>query len=52
MPNQSRSSRLTLPLAPNSNCIATAPMKGGMISGTKPSVWISTAPRKLKREVI
>ena len=51
-PNQSSSSRLTVPLRPNSSCIATAPTKGGMISGRKPSVWISSAPRNSKRVVM
>ena len=45
------SSRLTLPLLPNSSCIATAPTNGGMINGTTPRVWISSAPPKLKRVV-
>ena len=51
MSNQSPSSRLTVPLRPNSNCMATAPTKGGMISGMKPSVWMTIAPRKVKRVV-
>ena len=50
-PNQSSSSRLTEPLRPNSSCIATAPTNGGMISGSTPSVWISSAPRNRKRVV-
>ena len=42
-----------MPLRPNSSCIATAPAKGGMISGMTPSVWMSTEPRKLeaRREI-
>jgi hypothetical protein len=51
-PNQSSSSRLTLPLRPKCSCIATAPTKGGMISGRNPSVWTSAAPRNAKRVVI
>ena len=51
-PNASFSSRLTLPLRPKNSCIATAPTNGGMISGRNPSVWISTVPRKAKREVM
>jgi hypothetical protein len=50
-PNQSLSSRLTVPLRPNSSCMATAPTKGGMMSGTKPSVWMTSDPRKSKRVV-
>ncbi len=50
-PNQSFSSRLTEPLRPKISCRATAPTKGGMISGSTPSVWISSAPRNSKRTV-
>ena len=50
-PNHSSSSRLTDPFSPSSNSIATAPTKGGMMSGTTPRVWISMAPPKLKRVV-
>ena len=50
-PNQSSSSRLTLPERPKMSCIATAPTKGGMISGSTPSVWMRIAPRKRKRTV-
>ena len=50
-PNQSLRIRLTEPLRPNSSCIAAAPTNGGMISGSTPSVWISTAPRNWKRTV-
>ncbi|MNL33296.1 hypothetical protein D3C87_1552000 [compost metagenome] len=50
-PNQSFSSRLTLPDRPKISCIATAPTKGGMISGSTPSVWMISAPRKSKRTV-
>ncbi len=50
-PNQSCSSRLTLPERPKISCMATAPTKGGMISGSTPSVWISSAPRNSKRTV-
>ena len=50
-PNQSFSSRLTEPLRPKISCSATAPTKGGMISGSTPSVWISNAPRNSKRTV-
>ncbi len=52
MSNQSPSSRLTEPLRPNSSCIATAPAKGGMMSGMTPSVWIRIAPLNWKREVM
>ena len=51
MPKASSRRRFTVPLRPNKSCIATAPTKGGMISGMKPSVWTSAAPRKTKREV-
>ena len=51
-PNQSSSNRLTLPLRPKNSCIATAPTKGGMISGRNPSVWINSVPRNAKREVM
>ena len=51
MPKYSRKSRFTLPFAPNRSCIATAPMKGGMMSGTKASVWMMTEPEKLNRVV-
>jgi hypothetical protein len=50
-PNHSLMMRLTEPFSPNSNSIATAPTKGGMIRGTTPRVWISTAPPKLNRVV-
>ena len=50
-PNHSSSSRLTEPLAPKSICMATAPTKGGMMSGITPSVWIRAAPAKLNRVV-
>ena len=50
-PSHSSSRRLTLPLRPKSSCIATAPTKGGMMSGRKPSVWTSAAPRNAKRVV-
>lgn len=50
-PNQSSSSRLTDPERPNSNCIATAPTKGGMMRGSTPRVWMMSAPRKSKRTV-
>ncbi len=50
-PNQSSSSRLTEPLRPKISCSATAPTKGGMISGSTPSVCISSAPRNSKRTV-
>ena len=50
-PNQSSSSRLIVPLRPKMSCIATAPTKGGMTSGMKPSVWIRAAPRNSKRVV-
>ena len=50
-PNQSFSSRLTEPLRPKMSCMATAPTKGGMISGSTPSVWINSAPRNSKRTV-
>src|SRR6185436_11009413 len=46
IPNASLRSRLTEPERPNSSCIATAPTKGGMISGSTPSVWMRSAPRK------
>ena len=49
--NHSSSSRFTEPLRPNRSCIATAPTKGGMISGRKPSVCTSMAPRNSKRVV-
>ena len=50
-PSQSSSSRFTEPLRPKISCSATAPTKGGMISGSTPRVWISTAPRNSKRTV-
>ncbi len=50
-PNQSFSSRFTLPERPKISCMATAPTKGGMMSGSTPRVWISRAPRKSKRTV-
>ena len=50
-PKASLSSRLTEPERPKMSCIATAPTKGGMISGSTPSVWMSSAPRKWKRTV-
>ena len=50
-PKASLSSRLTEPERPNSSCIATAPTNGGMISGSTPRVWISSAPRNRKRTV-
>ena len=37
-PNHSSSSRLTEPFSPSSSNIATAPTKGGMISGMMPRV--------------
>ena len=51
-PKWSSSSRLTEPLRPKISCIATAPTNGGMISGSTPSVWISSAPRNSKRTVM
>jgi hypothetical protein len=51
MSRRSPSSRFTLPVRPNSSPIATAPAKGGMISGSTPSVCTSTAPRNSKRVV-
>ncbi|CFO04445.1 Uncharacterised protein [Bordetella pertussis] len=51
MPSQSSSSRLTLPERPKISCMATAPTNGGMISGSTPRVWISSAPRNSKRTV-
>ena len=50
-PAWSSSSRLTAPERPKMSVIATAPTKGGMISGSTPSVWISSAPRNSKRTV-
>ena len=50
-PKASFSSKLTEPERPNSSCIATAPTKGGMISGSTPRVWIRSAPRNRKRTV-
>ena len=50
-PSQSSSSRFTEPLRPKMSCSATAPTKGGMMSGSTPSVWISSAPRNSKRTV-
>ncbi len=50
-PNQSLSRRFTEPERPKISCIATAPTNGGMMSGSTPSVWISSAPRKRKRTV-
>ena len=50
-PNQSSSSRLIVPLRPNRSCMATAPAKGGMMSGMKPSIWTMPAPRNSKRVV-
>ena len=50
-PKASFSSRLTVPERPKISCKATAPTKGGMISGSTPSVWITIAPRKRKRTV-
>ena len=50
-PKASFSSRLTEPERPNRWCIATAPTKGGMISGSTPRVWMISAPRKSKRTV-
>jgi hypothetical protein len=50
-PKASPSSRFRLPERPKISCSATAPTKGGMISGSTPSVWISIAPRKSKRTV-
>jgi hypothetical protein len=32
--------------------MATAPTNGGITSGTTPRVWISAAPRKLKRAMM
>ncbi len=37
-----------MPLRPNRSCIATAPTKGGMISGMKPSVWIERRAAKVE----
>ena len=51
-PKCSRSSRFTVPLRPKISDIATAPTKGGMISGMKPRLWIRAEPPKLKRVVI
>jgi hypothetical protein len=51
-PKCSRNSRFTVPLRPKISCIATAPTKGGMISGMKPRLWTTIAPPKLKRVVI
>ncbi|MNV76477.1 hypothetical protein D3C71_1698330 [compost metagenome] len=50
-PRCSSSSRFTVPERPKISCMATAPTKGGMISGSTPSVWISRAPRNSKRTV-
>ena len=50
-PNQSLSSRLSVPERPKISCSATAPTKGGMISGKTPRVWMRMAPRKSKRTV-
>ena len=50
-PKRSCSSRFTEPERPKISCIATAPTKGGMMSGSTPSVWIRSAPRKRKRTV-
>ena len=50
-PSQSSSSRLTEPFLPKMSCNATAPTKGGMISGSTPSVWMASAPRNSKRTV-
>lgn len=50
-PKYSLSNRLREPLRPKISCSATAPTKGGMISGSTPSVWISKAPRNSKRTV-
>ena len=51
MPRCSLSSRFSEPERPKISCMATAPTKGGMISGSTPSVWISSAPRNSKRTV-
>jgi len=50
-PNHWSSSRLTEPERPKISCMATAPTKGGMISGSTPRVWIRMAPRNWKRTV-
>ena len=48
MPKYSSSNRLTEPLEPNKSFMATAPTKGGMMSGMMPSVWMMMAPEKIK----
>src|SRR5512141_2305489 len=50
--NASSRTRVSEPERPKISCIATAPTKGGMISGSTPSVWISSAPRNWKRTVM
>ena len=39
---------MTEPLRPNRSCIAAAPTKGGITSGSTPSVWISERAAELE----
>ena len=52
MSNQSLRSRLTRATAAKISCSATAPTKGGMISGSTPSVCINSAPRNSKHRQV
>ena len=50
-PKASLRIRFTDPERPKRSCMAAAPTKAGITSGSTPSVWMRIAPRNWKRTV-